>query len=126
MERLLRVQRFGTLEVRIPGRQSPVRSGVDREARAVGIERSSGVIEIGAVFIRLAPVEHRGLELRSAGERARGEHAEGDVRAVLPMVPDRRKRVVRGGWPMRESGRAYRGLAYRGRVHRDREVARPG
>src|SRR2546426_7823688 len=46
--------------------------------------------------------------LRGAGEHARREHTEGDVGAVLPMVGQRRERVVRGGRPMREGGRPDR------------------
>src|SRR5260370_41916507 len=101
MARFRWIQFFGTFQVAVPRGGAPARPGIDAQPDAIGVETPSGVIEIRAVVVRLAPVEERRLELHGVPQYPRRQHAGGGVRDGLPVVPDRSERVVRRGRAMR-------------------------
>jgi hypothetical protein len=117
------VEPFGTLQVGVPGRQTPTWPRIDGQPGAVGIEPSACVVEVGPNLVRLPAVEPRSLELRAPRKDPRRYDSERDVGAVLPVMGDRRQRIISRGRPVRESHRAQRRLADRGEVEREPEIA---
>src|SRR2546425_10173132 len=95
---LVRMKPFGAPQVRIPGRQAPSPSGVDDQTGAVGIEPSTGVIEVRSILVRFPAVEPGSLELHAPGEHSRRHDAKGDVRAVLRSEERRVGKECRSRW----------------------------
>jgi len=52
---LVRMQLLGRIEVGVPRRHAPQRSGIERDARAIRVDAPE--VEAGALGVRLAPVE---------------------------------------------------------------------
>src|SRR5207249_9216201 len=63
VEGLVGVEPFGTLQVGVPGGQTPTRPRIDGQPSAVGIESPARVVEVRAIFVRLPAVEPRSFEL---------------------------------------------------------------
>src|SRR5579884_1685934 len=93
-------QLFRAREIRVRGAHAPLCSGIDGETPRIGIE--SAKIDIGAVLVRLATVEHRPFELPGAREEAGGDDAERDVRGILPVMRERRQRITGSTRPVWE------------------------
>src|SRR3989449_10127495 len=111
MKGLGRPQRLGAFHVRIPRSDAPPRSGIHADSGAVGVKASAAVVKVRSILVWLPPIEPGRFELRRVGEDSSGQDSKCDVRAVLPMVRQRRERVGSGGWTVRESDGANGGLA---------------
>jgi len=122
VHRLVGCSGVGTLDVCPGSGQAPIRRRIPGEAGRVRIERAARIIEVGAGLVGLTTVEDRRFESQRSREHARGEDAEGDVRSVLPVVHDRRERIVHRRRAMRERDRPHRRLADGRRVQRDADA----
>src|SRR6185369_11095500 len=67
--------------------------------------------EVVAILVRLASVEDRPLEFEPAIRESGGEHTESDVRRVLQVMREWRRRVLRRRRTMHECIWTKRGLA---------------
>src|SRR2546423_15002042 len=92
------------------------------ESSGIGIQ--SQAIESPPFLIRLAAVESGPLQFPVSPENACSENAETDMRGVLPMVRQRRVKVVHRRWPVHERDRAERRLTGRRGVEHDAGVVR--
>src|SRR5206468_11740759 len=101
-ERLVWVEPLRTLQVGVPGRQTPTGPWIHGQAGAVGIEPAASVVEVRPILVRLPAVEPGSFELRVPREHPCVHDAKGYVRAVLPVVGDRRQRIVPRGRSVRE------------------------
>src|SRR6476469_5096572 len=93
---------------------APFSVRVVEDSRRIGVEPSR--LDVSAVLIGLAPVEDRRLRLPGATEHSESQHAEGDVRCVLPVMTEGRERIAGRGWTLRKRDRADGGLANGGDV----------
>src|SRR5436190_7951893 len=84
------------------GRSEPYPPG-DRVERAE--------IEVPAVLVRLAAVEHRALDGPRTTIDCRGDDAERNVRRIEDMMREGGERILSGRRTMHESHRPERGLA---------------
>src|SRR6185503_4040029 len=69
--------------------------------------------EVVAVFARLTPVKERAFQLEPPILDSRGNHSETDVRRVLQVMRQRRRRVLRSGSAVHEcswSKRRFSGI----------------
>ena len=122
MHRLARMQRLWTLQVSVSRRHRPIRIEVRAESAGVRVEPDG--IDPPPLLIRLATVENRAFELPVVPEDAGGEHAEADVRGILPVMAERRDRIVHCRRAVHERHRAECRLAGWSDVRRDADAGR--
>src|SRR5437660_1195908 len=72
----------------------PILGREDRQTRRPGVDRP--IVDVPAILIRLSSIESAGLEANLPVQNAGGQDFIGDVRGILPMVPERRLRQFRG------------------------------
>src|SRR5882724_11587867 len=105
----VRLEGFGALDITVRNLQRQILRRVPGNTSAVRIEL--GLIKIVAVFIRLTAGEDAAFNFYPAEagpDQTRGCDAEGDVRRILPMMTERRVRIIQGSWAMHECRRTER------------------
>ncbi len=105
----VRLQLLGALDVAVAHLQGPVGGRIEAQTAGPGVQ-SKG-IEVPAVLVRLAAIEHRALDLPGAMDEAGGDHPEGDVGGIQPMMGDRRGRIVHPREAVHEGDGPQRRLA---------------
>src|SRR5207249_11879937 len=95
-------------QISVPSGHAPTRSRIHGQTGAVGIEPSACVVEVGPNLVRLPAVEPGRFELGTSCEGPGGHDPKGDVGAVLPVMGDRRQRLITRGRPVREGHGARR------------------
>ena len=86
-------------------------------ARAPGDGVEASAFDVPAVLVGLGAVEGRALEGQPPPSRAHRDHVVRDVRRVLPMMPERCRRVLPCRGPVHERGGAERRVAANGGLH---------
>src|SRR6266496_2876898 len=77
-------------------------------------------VKIVTVLVRLATIENRTFQLEPAIRESRSEHAKADVRRILQVMRESRRRIFRSRHPMHEGHRAQR------RLTRITKICEPG
>src|SRR5205807_4498011 len=102
--------------------QGKIRRRIPGNASAGGIE--SWPIKIVTVFIRLASGKNAALDFQGAPDQSRSGDAEGYVRRILPVMNDRRVRIVHRRNAMHKGGRTERGLTRVAEINVARRIGR--
>src|SRR5437667_12043604 len=104
------LERFRAFDVTVRNLQCKILRRVPGDAAAVGIE--SWLIEIVAVFVRLTAGENAAFDFQVAPNNpARGD-TERNMCGILPVVAERRVRIIHRRRAMHESGRSERRFAW--------------
>src|SRR5215813_6380675 len=100
MDVYLGLGRFRAFDVALRDLQRQIFGRVPGNTAAVRIK--SRLVEIVAIFIRFPSCENAAFDLDIAPNETGGSHTEGDVRRILPMMSDRRIRIIHRGRTVHE------------------------